>query len=128
MRYLMVAIIALLVPAAAMANECKADKKKFCPEGLAKKDINRCLRQHMAELSAACKTYQEAERKAKAKKRTPRAQARTRIPQPATSRPRWRTLSLSQCALTRAARRNSRYLFSCRCTELVGTSASRNGL
>jgi hypothetical protein len=53
MRYLMVAIIALLVPAAAMAKgECKADKKEFCP---AKADINACLDQHMAELSAECK-------------------------------------------------------------------------
>ena len=70
MRYLMVAIIALLVPAAAMAkSECKADKKKFCPEGLEKADIHRCLRQHMAELSAECKSFQEAERKAKAKKK-----------------------------------------------------------
>ena len=33
MRYLMVMIIALLVPAAAMAKgECKADKEKFCKD------------------------------------------------------------------------------------------------
>ena len=33
MRYLTVAIIALLVPAAAMAKgECKADKQKFCAD------------------------------------------------------------------------------------------------
>src|SRR6478752_577244 len=63
MRYLMVAIIALLVPAAAMAKgECKADKKKFCPKGA---DINTCLDQHMAELSQGCKTEREARAKKK---------------------------------------------------------------
>ena len=63
MRYLMVAIIALLVPAAAMAKgECKADKKKFCPKGA---DINTCLDQHMAELSQGCKTEVEARAKKK---------------------------------------------------------------
>ena len=36
MRYLMVAIIALLVPAAAMANKCKADKKTVLPGGTRK--------------------------------------------------------------------------------------------
>ena len=55
MRYLMVAIIALLVPAAAMAKgECKEDKQRFCKDVVeAKGDIGACLNQHMADLSEA---------------------------------------------------------------------------
>jgi hypothetical protein len=64
MRCLMVAIIALLVPAAAMAKgECKADRKKFCADVTEKADINACLDRHMAELSAECKTHREAKAK-----------------------------------------------------------------
>ena len=55
MRYLMVAIIALLVPTAVLAKgECKEDKQKFCKDvAEAKGDIGACLNQHMAELSEA---------------------------------------------------------------------------
>jgi hypothetical protein len=62
MRYLMVMIIALLVPAAAMAKgECKADKEKFCKDVVAAKGkIGPCLKKHTAELSEACKTRLEA--------------------------------------------------------------------
>jgi hypothetical protein len=62
MRYLMVMIIALLVPAAAMAKgECKADKEKFCKDVIAAKGkIGPCLKKHTAELSEACKTRLEA--------------------------------------------------------------------
>ena len=74
MRYLMVAIIALLVPAAAMAKgECKADRKKFCADVTEKADIKACLDQHMAELSAECKTNREA----KAKKNNAEGSAKT---------------------------------------------------
>jgi hypothetical protein len=73
MRYLMVAIIALLVPAAAMAKgECKADKKKFCADFTEKADIKACLDQHMAELSQECKTELEA----RAKKRNAEGSAK----------------------------------------------------
>ena len=62
----MVAIIALLVPAAAMAKgECKADKKKFCADVTEKTGISACLDQHMAELSQACKTELQARAKKK---------------------------------------------------------------
>jgi hypothetical protein len=60
MKQLMVLIIALLVPAAAMAKgECKADREKFCKDAA---NVGACLDYHMAELSDACR----AERQAKA--------------------------------------------------------------
>jgi hypothetical protein len=66
MKQLMVVIIALLVPAAAMAKgECKADREKFCKDAA---HVGACLDQHQAELSEACKAKRE--RKANAKKNT----------------------------------------------------------
>ena len=56
-----VAIIALLIPATALAaGECRKDRHKFC-WGAA--HIAACLNQHMADLSKACKTKLEAKAK-----------------------------------------------------------------
>ena len=67
MKYVMVAIIALLVPTAAMAKgECKADKQKFCKDVIeAKGDVGGCMDQHAADLSDACKAAREAKAKDK---------------------------------------------------------------
>jgi hypothetical protein len=58
MKHLMVVIIALLIPAAAMAQgECKEEVQRFCKHvGEAQGAVVACLQQHMAELSEACKT------------------------------------------------------------------------
>jgi hypothetical protein len=53
-------MIAFLVPATAtMAfakNACKDDKTKFCKDAkTAGKKVNDCLKEHIAEVSAACK-------------------------------------------------------------------------
>ena len=58
MKHLMVLIIALLIPAAAMAKgECQDDVQRFCKNvGEAKGAVVACLQQHMAELGEACKT------------------------------------------------------------------------
>ena len=76
MKYVMVAIIALLVPTAAMAKgECKADKQKFCKDVIeAKGDVGGCMDQHATDLSDACKAAREAKAKdkeAKAKEKNP---------------------------------------------------------
>jgi len=64
MKHLMVVIIALLIPAIAMAKgPCKEDKEKFCKDAA---HLGACLDQHMAELSEACKAKRE--RRANAKK------------------------------------------------------------
>ena len=66
MKHLMVVIVALLIPAAAMAKgECKEDRQKFCKDAA---HVGACLDQHMAELSEACKARREG--KANAKKNT----------------------------------------------------------
>jgi hypothetical protein len=66
MKHLMVVIIALLIPAAAMAKgECKEDRQKFCKDAA---HVGACLDEHKAELSEACKAKREA--KANAKKNT----------------------------------------------------------
>ena len=67
MKYVMVAIIALLVPTAAMAKgECKEDKQKFCKDVIeAKGDVGNCMDQHAADLSVACKAAREAKAKDK---------------------------------------------------------------
>jgi hypothetical protein len=58
MKQLMVVIIALLVPAAAMAKgECKADREKFCKDAA---HVGACLDQHVSELSEACKNARQA--------------------------------------------------------------------
>ena len=50
---MMVAIIAVLVPTAAMAKgDCKADKKKFCKDVIeAKADVGACIDQLVVDLS-----------------------------------------------------------------------------
>ena len=67
MKYLMVVVLTVLVPTAAVAKgECKEDRQKFCKEVIeAKGDVGACLDQHMAELSEACKTQLEAKAKEK---------------------------------------------------------------
>jgi hypothetical protein len=57
MKYLMVAIMALLVPTVVMAKgECNEDKQKFCKDVVeAKGDVGACLKAHEAELSDACR-------------------------------------------------------------------------
>ena len=62
MKKLMVLVMALIVPTAAMAKgECKQDRQKFCKEIIeAKGDVGECLDRHKAELSEACKTRLEA--------------------------------------------------------------------
>jgi hypothetical protein len=58
MKHLLVVIVALLVPATAMAKgECKEDVLKFCKDA---EHIATCLDEHEAELSEACKTKREA--------------------------------------------------------------------
>ena len=70
MNRLIVVLVALLIPVAAMAKgECKQDRQKFC-KGAA--HIGACLDQHMAELSQACKTELEA----RAKKRNAEGSAK----------------------------------------------------
>jgi Cysteine rich repeat len=58
MKHLMVLIIAIVVPAAAMTDGgCRDDVQKFCKDvGEAKRAVVACLQQHMAELSEECKT------------------------------------------------------------------------
>lgn len=56
MRLLVALMIALLVPAAAMAGDCTDDKEKFCKEVVeAKGKVGACLKEHKAELSESCK-------------------------------------------------------------------------
>src|SRR5262245_49480662 len=74
MRKLVALMIALLVPAAAMAKGvCAEDKEKFCKEVIeAKGKVGACLYKHKDELSEACKAKQEAkakEKEAKAKEK-----------------------------------------------------------
>ena len=51
MKHLMVLIIAIVVPAAAMTDGgCRDDVQKFCKDvGEAKRAVVACLQQHMAE-------------------------------------------------------------------------------
>jgi cysteine rich repeat protein len=67
MKHLMVVLIALLIPTAAMAkSECKEDKNKFCKDVKdAKGNVEACLKQHEADLSKACKAQRETTAKAK---------------------------------------------------------------
>ena len=58
MKHLIVVMIALLIPAAAMAKgACGDDRQKFCKHAA---HVGACLDQHMAELSEACKARREA--------------------------------------------------------------------
>ena len=56
MRLLVALLVALLVPAAAMAGDCANDKEKYCKEVIkAKGKVGACLKEHKAELSESCK-------------------------------------------------------------------------
>jgi hypothetical protein len=58
MKHFTVAIIALLIPATALAaGECRQDKLKFCKDAA---HVSRCLDEHKSELSDACKAKREA--------------------------------------------------------------------
>jgi len=66
MKHFTVAIIALLIPATALAaGECRKDRHKFCR---GETHIRACLDAHESELSEACKAQREA--RAGAKKNT----------------------------------------------------------
>ena len=66
MKRFTVAIIALLIPATALAaGECRKERRKFCRDAAY---IGACLDAHMSELSDACKAQRAA--KASAKKNT----------------------------------------------------------
>jgi hypothetical protein len=97
-------MIAFLVPATATVafakNPCKDDKAKFCKDAKAAgKKVNDCLKEHIAEVSAACKeqlekpkepkTDQEkAERKIKNKdKERPKAEGEKPAEAPAETKP-----------------------------------------
>jgi len=59
-----IVMIAFLVPATATVafakNPCKDDKAKFCKDAKAAgKKVNDCLKEHIAEVSAACKEQLE---------------------------------------------------------------------
>jgi len=59
-----IVMIAFLVPATATVafakNPCKDDKAKFCKDAkTAGKKVNDCLKEHIAEVSAACKEQLE---------------------------------------------------------------------
>jgi Cysteine rich repeat len=45
------------------AEACKADITKFCPGTTDQKAIDACLDKHEAELSAACKASEHADKK-----------------------------------------------------------------
>jgi len=63
MKHFSVAIIALLIPATALAaGECRKDRRKFC-RGAA--HVVACLDAHKSELSDACKAQREARAAAK---------------------------------------------------------------
>jgi len=81
MRQLVALMIALLVPAAAMAKAgCAEDKEKFCKEVTeAKGKVGACLNKHKAELSEACKAKLDAKAKdkeAKAKEKNAKDSAK----------------------------------------------------
>src|SRR5262245_25634039 len=59
-NHLSVAIFALLIPAAAMAEgECQQDRQRFCKDE-ARANVGACLDQHVDELSGACKVMRQA--------------------------------------------------------------------
>ena len=58
MRHFTVAIIALLIPATALAaGECRKDRHRFCR---GETHIRACLDAHKSELSDGCKAQREA--------------------------------------------------------------------
>jgi hypothetical protein len=61
MKHLMIVMMTLLIPAAAIAKTaCKADKEKFCNKGM----VAACLKQHEIELSEVCKAQLDVRSKA----------------------------------------------------------------
>lgn len=63
-------MIAFLVPTAAMAKNtaCKEDKAKFCKDTKASGGkVRDCLKQHAAEVSAACKAQLDKPKEVKSK-------------------------------------------------------------
>jgi hypothetical protein len=71
MKYLLMLLVVLLIPTAALAKgECKEERKKFCPE-LVKKEAWACLSKHEAELGGPCKAKLEARAKKAAAKAMP---------------------------------------------------------
>ena len=63
MKHFSVAIIALLIPATALAaGECRKDRHKFCR---GETHIRACLDAHESELSEVCKAMREARAGAK---------------------------------------------------------------
>src|SRR5262245_12693450 len=68
-----IVMIAFLVPATATVafakNPCKEDKAKFCKDAKAAgKKVNDCLKEHIAEVSAACKAELEKPKEPKTDK------------------------------------------------------------
>ena len=67
MNHLTVVIIALLIPATAMAKgDCKQDRQTFCKHA---PHVAACLDKHKAQLSEACKAKREAARAKESAKR-----------------------------------------------------------
>ena len=61
---LLVLMIGLLVPAAAIAGDCADDKEKFCKDVVAAKGkVGACLKEHKAELSESCKAKLDSKTK-----------------------------------------------------------------
>jgi hypothetical protein len=72
MRYLLMLVIALLIPSAVLAKgECREDKHKFC-KGMDKTELKACFKEHEGELSETCKASREAKAKAKQAKKKAR--------------------------------------------------------
>ena len=73
MKYLLILLVVLMMPTAALAKgECKEEKKKFCA-GVEKKELWACLGKHEAEVGAPCKTKLETRAKAKEERATGKA-------------------------------------------------------
>ena len=71
MKYLLMLLVGLLIPSAALAKgDCKEEKGKFCP-GLKKEELRACLSKHGAELGATCKAKLEAKAEKAAAKEKP---------------------------------------------------------
>ena len=88
-------MIAFLVPATATVafakNACKDEKAKFCKDAkTAGKKVNDCLKEHIAEVSPACKEQLEKPKEPKTDKEEGRQEdkERTRTRKPARSPPR----------------------------------------
>jgi len=90
-------MIAFLVPATATValakNPCKEDKAKFCKDAKAAgKKVNDCLKEHVAEVSPACKEQLEKPKapktdKEKAEKKAKKDEAKPTGEKPAETKP-----------------------------------------